>query len=243
MAATRALLRRAVRRGTSLAGQRPLGYDECVRSYRLAIFDFDGTLADSLPWLRAAFSELAGELGFRAPDDADVEVLRRSAPRDAMALLRVSRWKIPLIAARLRRRMARELAAIRAFDGVDEVLRRLDEAGVTLAVVSSNSQRNAERVLGEAAAARVRYWSCGSSLFGKAAHFRRVLAQSGIPFDQAICIGDEIRDARAARAAGIAFGAVGWGYHALDALLAEAPAEVFERVADLARLAPAAAGA
>lgn len=210
-----------------------------MRSYRLAIFDFDGTLADSLPWLRAAFSELAAEFGFRAPDDGDVEVLRRSPPRDAMALLRVSRWKIPIIAARLRRRMARELEAIRAFDGVDEMLRRLDEAGVTLAVVSSNSRRNAERVLGEVAAARVRHWACGSALLGKAAHFRRVLARSGIPSGEAICIGDEIRDAHAARAAGIAFGAVGWGYHALDALLAERPAEVFERVADLARLAPA----
>jgi phosphoglycolate phosphatase len=210
-----------------------------VRPYRLAIFDFDGTLANSLPWLRAAFSDLAGEFGFRAPDDSDLEVLRRSAPRDAMALLRVSRWKIPLIAARLRRQMARELEAIRAFDGVDEVLRRLDEAGMTLAVVSSNSRRNVERVLGDLAAGRVRHWACGSSLFGKAAHFRRVLAQSGIPASDAICIGDEIRDARAARAAGIAFGAVGWGYHALDALLAEQPAEVFERVADLARLARA----
>jgi len=48
---------------------------------------------------------------------------------------------------------------------------------------------------------------------------------------------DEIRDARAARSAGIAFGAVGWGYHALEALRAERPAEVFERVADLSRLA------
>ncbi len=219
-------------------GGRSLGYDEEVRSYRLAIFDFDGTLADSLPWLRAAFSELAGELGFPAPDDADVEVMRRSAPRDALALLRISRWKIPLIATRLRRRMTRELEAIRVFEGVGEVLRRLDEGGVTLAVVSSNSRRNVERVLGDAAA-RVRHWSCGSSLLGKAAHFRRVLARSGIPAHQAICIGDEIRDARAARAAGIAFGAVGWGYHRLDALLAEGPAEVFERVADLARLAPA----
>ncbi len=220
-------------------GGRSLGYDEEVRSYRLAIFDFDGTLADSLPWLRAAFSELAGELGFPAPDDADVEVMRRSAPRDALALLRISRWKIPLIATRLRRRMTRELEAIRVFEGVGEVLRRLDEGGVTLAVVSSNSRRNAERVLGAAVAARVRYWSCGSSLFGTAAHFRRVLAQSGVPAGQAICIGDEIRDARAARAAGIAFGAVSWGYHAPDALRAEGAVEVFERVADLARLAPA----
>jgi phosphoglycolate phosphatase len=153
-----------------------------------------------------------------------------------MALLRVPRWKMPLIAARVRRRMAAELDAVRAFEGVDEVLRRLDEAGVVLAVVSSNSRRNVERVLGERAAARVAHWACGSALLGKSAHFRRVLARSGIPASQAICIGDEIRDAHAARAAGIAFGAVGWGYHALDALLAERPAEVFERVADLARL-------
>lgn len=207
--------------------------------YRLVIFDFDGTLADSLPWVRAVFGQLAQEFGFRSPDAADMELLRRSTPRDAMALLRVPRWKMPFIAARVRRRMAAELDAVHAFDGVDQVLRQLDEAGVTLAVVSSNSRRNVESVLGTKAAARVAHWACGSSLLGKAAYFRRVLARSRIPAEDAICIGDEIRDAHAARKAGIAFGAVGWGYHALDALQAEGPAEIFERVEDLARLAAA----
>jgi len=205
--------------------------------YRLVIFDFDGTLADSLPWLRGVFGELAREFGFRHPDAVDEDRLRRSGPRDAMALLRVPRWKVPRIAARVRGRMAAELDAIHPFEGVEEVLRRLDEAGVTLAVVSSNSRRNVERVLGRPAADRIAHWGCGTSLFGKANHFRRVLALSGVPASEALCVGDEIRDARAARSAGIAFGAVGWGYHALDALLAERPAEVFERVADLARLA------
>jgi phosphoglycolate phosphatase len=205
--------------------------------YRLAIFDFDGTLADSLPWLRGVFGDLAREFGFRTPEADELEALRRTPPRDAMALLKVSRWKMPFIAARVRRRMATELHAIRAFAGVDEVLQRLDEAGVRLAVVSSNSRRNVERVLGPPAAARIAHWACGAGLLGKATLFKRVLARSGIPAAQAICVGDEIRDAQAARAAGIAFGAVGWGYHALDALLVEKPAEVFEQVGDLARLA------
>jgi phosphoglycolate phosphatase len=205
--------------------------------YRLVLFDFDGTLADSLPWLRSVFGDVAREFGFRAPEGAELEALRRTPPREAMALLRVSRWKMPFIAARVRRRMARDLGAIHSFAGVDEVLRRLDEAGVTLAVVSSNSRRNVERVLGPAAAARVSHWACGAALLGKAALFRRVLARARIPAEEAICVGDEIRDARAAREAGIAFGAVAWGYHDLDALKVEGPAEVFERVGDLARLA------
>ncbi|HET6410816.1 MAG TPA: HAD hydrolase-like protein [Anaeromyxobacter sp.] len=205
--------------------------------YRLVIFDFDGTLADSLPWLSGVFGELAREFGFRHPDAVLLEELRRSAPREAMTLLRVPRWKVPLIAARVRNRMAQELGAIHPFEGVTEILRRMDEAGVILSVVSSNSRRNVERVLGRPAADRIAHYSCGTSLFGKASHFRRVLARSKVPASEALCVGDEIRDARAARSAGIAFGAVGWGYHSLEALRAERPAEVFERVADLSRLA------
>lgn len=211
-------------------------YERSVR-YRLVIFDFDGTLADSLPWLHGVFGDLAREFGFRNPAAGELEALRRTPPREAMALLRVSRWKMPFIAARVRRRMAAELHAIRVFAGVDEVLERLAAAGIVLAVVSSNSRRNVERVLGPEVAARIAHWACGAALLGKAALFRRVLARSGIPAAQAICIGDEIRDAQAAREAGVAFGAVSWGYHALDALRGEAPAEVFEQVRDLARLA------
>ncbi len=211
-----------------------MGYERWV-GYRLVLFDFDGTLADSLPWLRGALGELADHFGFRRPDAGDLQALRRTTPREAMALLRVPRWKVPFIAMRARRLMARQLDAIRPFAGVEEVLRGLQAAGLTLALVTSNSRRNAERVLGPAAA-RISHWACGAALLGKAALFRRVLARSGVPADQAIAVGDEIRDGQAARAAGVAFGAVGWGYHELAALRGEGPAEVFERVEELERL-------
>jgi phosphoglycolate phosphatase len=60
-----------------------------------------------------------------------------------------------------------------------------------------------------------------------------VLRASGIPAAAAISIGDEIRDLHASRAAGIAFGAVGWGYTTLDALRALHPEVVFETMNDL----------
>lgn len=215
---------------------RPVGYERWV-GYRLVIFDFDGTLADSLPWLRGVLGELAERFRFRPPGPEDLERLRRSSPRETLALLGVGWWKIPFIATATRRRMARDLGAIHTFPGVEDVLRQLDEAGVTLALVTSNSRPNAERVLGPRAAGRISAWACGAGLLGKAAIFRRVVAQSGIPAAEAICVGDEIRDGQAARAAGVAFGAVGWGYQDLEALRAERPAEVFERVDDLLRLA------
>ena len=66
------------------------------------------------------------------------------------------------------------------------------------------------------------------SIFGKTSRFRRVLRRSGLRNDEVLCVGDEIRDAEAARAAGIPFGAVTWGYTTADALLRHEPAEVFQ---------------
>ena len=87
-----------------------------------------------------------------------------------------------------------------------------DAAGIAIAVVTSNSEANARAVLGAENAARIRWWACGASLFGKAPKFRAVLRASGIPAAEALSLGDETRDIDAARATGVRAGAVLWGY-------------------------------
>jgi phosphoglycolate phosphatase len=82
----------------------------------------------------------------------------------------------------------------------------------------------------------VSQFACGASLFGKAAKFKTVLKRTGIAAADAICIGDEVRDGDAARAAGIDFGAVSWGYAKTEALQQAAPVLMFERVSDISRL-------
>jgi phosphoglycolate phosphatase len=64
-------------------------------------------------------------------------------------------------------------------------------------------------------------------LFGKPAHLRRVLKASGVSAAEALYIGDEVRDADAARAVGCGFGAVSWGYARIDAFAPEPPDWVF----------------
>jgi phosphoglycolate phosphatase len=201
--------------------------------YSLAIFDLDGTLADSFPWFLRNVNGVADRFGFRRIADEDVEALRHAGSREILKRLEVPVWKLPMIARHMRRMKAEHLADIPLFPGVEAMLRSLRDGGLTLALVSSDNEANARRQLG-GAAALFTHFDCGASLFGKATKFRRIVKRAGLQPRQAISIGDEVRDIEAARAAGIACGAVMWGYAAPNALRVLGPDMVFERMEDIA---------
>lgn len=203
-------------------------------TYRLVIFDFDGTLVDSFGVFLDVGDALAARYGFERIDRGDLDGLRRLGVTELIARHRVPRWKVPLLARRARALMAQQLDRLRLFDGVSDALARLSASGVDLAIVTSNSQANVRHVLGAATVARFGQLECGVSLLGKARRLRRVLARTGVPAAQALFVGDELRDAHAARAVGVPFGAVAWGYTHVDALRAHDPARVFLRVEELA---------
>ena len=126
------------------------------------------------------------------------------------------------------------LEAVKHLTGAGETLRRLHTGGVAIAVVSSNAEANVRRVLGPEHAVLIGRYECGAALFGKAARFRRVLLRFGVAPADALCIGDEVRDVLAARAAGVAFGAVSWGYAAPEVLRAHGAAAVFGTMEEIA---------
>jgi phosphoglycolate phosphatase len=201
--------------------------------YSLAIFDLDGTLADSFPWFLRTINDVADRFGFRRVADEDIEGLRHASSREILSRLEVPLWKLPAIARHARRLKAEAAAEISLFAGVDAMLRTLAGDGVQLALVTSDSEANAREKLGDAAALFT-HFDCAASLFGKPAKFRRVIRRAGAALDQVISIGDEVRDIEAARTVGIACGAVCWGYAAPAALRAHAPDYTFERMDEIA---------
>ena len=203
-------------------------------NYRLAIFDSDGTLSDTLPWMRSIFNELAEEHGFRRVEAHEYDRFRDLHGRALLRELGLPLWKLPQVLSGMRRRMAGHTGTLTVFPGIGEVLHRLAGSGVQLGIVSSNSRENVERVLGTENARLIAHFACGVSMFGKAAKVREVLRRSSVERQQAIYIGDEIRDAEAARKARIAFGAVTWGQHSMAALRAQSPAMIFEKVGEIA---------
>jgi phosphoglycolate phosphatase len=150
-------------------------------------------------------------------------------------------WRLPLIARDFKLMMARDGASIRAFDGIADALRDLARRGVKLAIVTANSEDNVRRVLGTDVMAHIRLVDSGADLFGKRRRLERVMKQCGATPGTTIYIGDQTTDARAAREAGIAFGAVPWGYASAELLASVSPDLMFANVQDLARVAAPAA--
>src|SRR3954453_9602502 len=98
--------------------------------YRLAIFDFDGSLADSFPWFLGVVNRVTDRYGFRRIEDHEVEPLRGCSARRLVRHLGVPAWKLPLIARHMRQLMAEDIGRISLFPGVDGLLHGLADRGV-----------------------------------------------------------------------------------------------------------------
>ncbi len=201
--------------------------------YDIAAFDFDGTLADTMPWFNSILNTVADKYGFRKIDASEREQLRSREASEILKFLNIPLWKLPAIMAHVRSLMQEIDPSVQVFDGIPEALARLKANGLRLAVVSSNSVENVQRVLGAEPAALFDDYECGTDLFGKAAKIDRLLKQHGTPPERFLLVGDEMRDIDAARKAGVRVGSVAWGYNHVDALRGRGPDELFLAVQDL----------
>ncbi|MDI1266682.1 MAG: HAD hydrolase-like protein [bacterium] len=200
--------------------------------YRLAIFDFDGTLADSMPWFRASFQDMIKRFDLAPVRDDEIEGLRALSAREMMARLNVSMWQLPAIVTDMRKRKLAAAGDTPLFPGIPEMLTGLQTSDVRTAIVSSDSEISVRQVLGSTASL-IGHFDCGASLFGKHWKFRRVARRFGVEPSQAICIGDELRDIEAARAAGMNSAAVAWGYALPSALQAAGPTHLFGSIEEM----------
>lgn len=187
-------------------------------NYKLIIFDFDGTLADSFPYFLQTMNALATTYNFPKIDTREVDQLRGLDARQMMKRAKLPAWKMPLIARSFIQLMNRDINQIQLFDGIPELLRTLATRGVKLAIVSSNSEENVRQVLGADNASLISYYGCGTSLFNKDHKFKRAMTTLKIKPEETLSIGDEVRDIEAAQKVATAFGGVAWGYTRSDAL-------------------------
>jgi phosphoglycolate phosphatase len=83
--------------------------------YRLVIFDFDGTLADSFPWFLSIMNDVADKFEFERTAPEAVAELRKLGSKEVLKRLNVAWLKLPLIARHSRKLKAAEAGRINFF--------------------------------------------------------------------------------------------------------------------------------
>lgn len=181
---------------------------------KIAIFDFDGTLADSFPWFISRLNQVARIFRFKEVGDEDIPKLRVMKTGEILNYLNISPWKLPFVVIYFRRLMKKELESIDLFSQTESLLRHLNNKGIEIFVLSSNSEQNVKKIL-RSSSSLINGFYCGAGLKSKDRHFQKILKDH--PDAQIISVGDEIRDYEAASKWRITHINVTWGYASKEA--------------------------
>ena len=186
---------------------------------RAVLFDFDGTLADTAPDLAAAVNRMRVEQGYEA---MPLERLRPFASAGARGLLQAAfRVKPDDAEYKAMRQEFLDLYAesccgeTRLFPGIAELLRELAQRHIRWGVVTNKATRFTERILAHLEL-KPDCVACGDTTPHLKPHPAPLLHAAGqIHLAPSSCwfLCDDLRDMKAARAAGMRPVAVEWGYH------------------------------
>lgn len=183
------------------------------------IFDFDGTLADTLKALLAIANDLAVEFDFAPMDEVEFQRWRTLTTQEILQEGRVSLWKLPRLVRRVRHEQRQVMPQMEMIEGLRDVILALKARGDRLGIATSNGAENLQVFLEKNDLTDVfEFTQCSISLFGKARVLRRLLQEHGIDPAQAFYVGDEVRDVQAAHQVGLQSVGVNWGFNTAEAL-------------------------
>lgn len=201
--------------------------------FRVVIFDFDGTIADSFQAALQIGNSLAPEYGYRPVRQDEIETLRRLPYREVAGHIGLAWHKIPRVAARVRSELHRRIEEVQPIEGLRDVLCELRARGFGLGILSSNSRANIERFLKAHGLDAFDFITTSSSVWGKERRLRVLLKNQRLSTSDVIYVGDEVRDIEATQALAVRVIAVAWGYTARDFLAAHEPDHLVDRPEEL----------
>ncbi|MFV0477482.1 MAG: HAD family hydrolase [Parahaliea sp.] len=205
----------------------------------LVIFDWDGTLCDSVDDIVQAMRAAAQELGTVTPDAAAVRDIVGLGLPQAIGQL------FPELSGSDREKVAeaysRQYVKVAAgpailFEGAREMLAQLRTAGCELAVATGKSRRGLDRVLsGLGMSDYFDSSRCADETRSKPDPLMllQILAERGRYVTEAIMIGDSEYDLEMAASVGMSSIGVSYGVHSPDRLLRHGPRQIISHLSEL----------
>lgn len=206
---------------------------------RVLIFDFDGTIADSLEEGLKILNNFAPEFGYVPLSKKDFQRLRGMRPAEIIKEFKFNKIKVLLIGAKVLKALRGVIQTVQPFPGIESVLRDFKKEDIQLGMISSNSRENVEAFLEHYELEIFDFIECGTSLFGKDKVINRLISKNKLDRNSITYIGDEVRDIEAAKRAKIKVAAVTWGFNTKELLrgynpdfLIDTPSELWKFLAD-----------
>ena len=199
------------------------------------IFDFDGTIVDSLDFIIEMYERWYPKT--RHITQAERNKLREESLIKVAEELRIRPWKLPLLIVRGKHEMNKKLGQIKMIPGIDKTIIELKNSKTNLFIASSNSPSNIKKYLKmhnlRDNFTRI-YGNVG--LLSKAKVISKIISTNNLNAEDTYYIGDEVRDIKAAQKAGIKVIAVSYGFNGKKILSKHNPDFLVDNSQDILKI-------
>lgn len=199
--------------------------------YKLIIFDFDGTIANTIEVGIPIFNEFARKYKFR--ELKDIKEVREVTLMEFIKTHKISRLRFLFYLKAFLKRLNKDMEKVKAYNGMDNVIKKLDK-DYKLGIISANSKENIKKFLDTNNLSYYFDFIYNYPLLrGKSAVFKKIIKEKKFDKKDLIYIGDEDSDIKAAKKAGIDSIAVVWGMKNKELLRNKKPTFIAEKPEDI----------
>lgn len=213
-----------------------------MKAIRLAIFDWDGTLMDSVGRIVACVQGAARDCGEPVPTALQThQIIGLSLEVGIPRLFGLGQGseRASALIARYRHHYLHDDTPSPLFAGASELLHHWREQGIALAVATGKSRRGLDRVLDETGLRPLFAATRGADEANSKPDplmLTQILAELGLQPEQAVMIGDSIHDLAMAQALAMPRIGVTWGVHDRARLAGHDPVAIVDTMAQLRQM-------
>lgn len=187
------------------------------------IFDFDGTLANTLDLVARIYNEHAHEYGARQIDLSDLTEYRRLGYKKAMKKAGI-RWTVlPRLVLFISREMKQHMGEVKPYEGIVQMLDDLQKNDVSIGVLTSNDAGLVQEFFNTHKFPVFDFVVSEKTMFGKEKALKRIMKRNSLSQHNTVYVGDEPRDITASNKAGIKVIGVTWGVGGKEAFESTPP--------------------
>ena len=210
---------------------------EALKNIDTIIFDFDGTIADTLELGVAISNELARKFNYKEiKSKEDLQYYRSLSTQDALKAIGVSLLKLPFVTSSFKKRLLSKIDQLETIEGIKPVIEIL-ASKFKLGIVTSNSRKNIDAFLTRHNLEDFfTYYATGIRLFKKSGVIKKLSESHNLNIRNMIMIGDETRDIETAKSCNVPIISVTWGFHTSDLLKSFNPNYIVDNPKDLVKL-------